>query len=1119
MRTLTSKALHLHSYSLSPTFLSHHFLLFHSNTNQEIHKKRVGISSSSHSSQSSSSSSLSYRHHDEEIRNVKVSVWWDFENCSVPVGVNVYKITHQITSALRSNGIKGPVTITAFGDVLQMSRSNLEALSSTGICLTHVPRGGKNSADRSLLVDLVYWVSQNPPPAHLFLISGDRDFANILHRLRMNNYNILLASKESAPGVLCSAASIMWPWNGLVRGDTLTGKHFNHPPDGVYGSWYGHYKGPLDDPFVDTDHPTCSQFEDSSEPGTELKTPPIPKTIVNRIRLILKSYPKGISLSDLRLELAKKKVYMDKEFFGYKKFSRFLLSMPNILRLQHPRLGEGQPLVHGIHGKSTTLVDSSQQLSAAVETTDRHDQLSDNQPLAFDVHPKPTALVDSNQQLSAGVETTDRHDQLGDNQPLAFDVHLKSPQPFESNLKSSTRLEVTNGHKDHPISIDANEKSSVTPFQSKREELSLGREEIDTCNAVVNSTLKLERDSIAEEGFLQRIWRTWFVRRSHPDLLGSTSSSFDVRKSVLEDKAAMHSEINDDKPPSKSGLLNQFVRWCQFWKTREESPAYNSGFSNQTKDSQHTDECESVTPMSRQLENLDLFLKYYFWNDLESFLNTRKALALISRSRTREQLVKELQKDGPSILKSLHANHFHRLLDMLISERKWVDECSSQTFPFKLMLPAKTKCINPSQARDSNGLHSIFLGTPQPHLQRLPEHGLEKREHTPGPVATENVNPKQPQSLAELKVWLQKFRNGTGKIEVEDFMRHFEREFNGKIDCGFYGCSTVGNLLASCSSNDDNSGKGGKDPSNMSRLEIIADCQELLAEMLKKNPGGFNMGTFKPTFLERYGYNLDHQMLGYSKLAYLLLNMPGVPGVKSGSTFILPAEKVPMDVSPEKSATGEMLGKVTNLDVAESTGRNIGPDPPAEQDSVWEELGPVSEGFFPRTALESGLDDTGLVSEMGVPGDDIEPGLHGKSNEELDKQVDFNELLPFSDEEFSDSEGENPDVDRSKGQDKHKNSDEDSSLLQILDSWYSTKDGSKDQLNVDEFADGSKSNGSKPSSSSGVGAETSLGMTNRGLKLKSRKSYSFVSEPIDDKEKLIDSILVSLKKSDSKMQS
>jgi hypothetical protein len=68
-------------------------------------------------------------------------VWWDFENCGLPAGTNVFKIAHSVTAAVRANGIKGPVTITAFGDVLQLSKANQEALSSTGINLSHIPHG------------------------------------------------------------------------------------------------------------------------------------------------------------------------------------------------------------------------------------------------------------------------------------------------------------------------------------------------------------------------------------------------------------------------------------------------------------------------------------------------------------------------------------------------------------------------------------------------------------------------------------------------------------------------------------------------------------------------------------------------------------------------------------------------------------------------------------------------------------------------------------------------------------------------------------------------------------------------------------------------------------------
>ncbi|KAK4394390.1 hypothetical protein Sango_1909800 [Sesamum angolense] len=230
-----------------------------------------------------------------------------------------------------------------------ISRTNQEALSSTGISLTHVPSGGKNSADRSLLVDLMYWVSQNPPPAHLFLISGDRDFAGTLHRLRMNNYNILLASPDSAPSVLCSAATIMWQWSSLLKGENLTGKLFNQPPDGPYNSWYGYYKAPLEDPFVVTEQSSCLQTDESCGLPPDSKPRPIPKAVMKHIRQILNSYPEGISITNLRAEIAKSTLTIDKDFYGCKKFSRFLLAMPHILKLYNGT--DGQLFARGANNK------------------------------------------------------------------------------------------------------------------------------------------------------------------------------------------------------------------------------------------------------------------------------------------------------------------------------------------------------------------------------------------------------------------------------------------------------------------------------------------------------------------------------------------------------------------------------------------------------------------------------------------------------------------------------------------------------------------------------------------------------------------------------------------------
>ncbi|KAE8671241.1 germin-like protein 5-1 [Hibiscus syriacus] len=106
--------------------------------------------------------------------SAKTSVWWDIENCQ-------------------------------------------QALSSTGIALNHVPAGVKDASDKKILVDM-FWAVDNPAPANYLLISGDRDFSNALHQLRMRRYNILLAQPMKASVPLVAAAKSVWLWMSLSAG-------------------------------------------------------------------------------------------------------------------------------------------------------------------------------------------------------------------------------------------------------------------------------------------------------------------------------------------------------------------------------------------------------------------------------------------------------------------------------------------------------------------------------------------------------------------------------------------------------------------------------------------------------------------------------------------------------------------------------------------------------------------------------------------------------------------------------------------------------------------------------------------------------------------------------------
>ncbi|KAK6924200.1 NYN domain, MARF1-type [Dillenia turbinata] len=969
-------------------------------------------SSHSHSPSSSSSSSFSSyssRKHDEEIRNVRVYVWWDFENCSLPTGTNVFKVSQSITAAIRANGIKGPIQITAFGDVLQLSRANQEALSATGIILSHIPNGGKNSADRSLLVDLMYWVSQNPPPAHLFLISGDTVFANILHRLRMNNYNVLLASPETAPSVLCSAASIMWHWGTLVRGENLTGRHFNQPPDGPYGSWYGHSKAPIEDPFLVVDQQACPKSEEIPEQASESKPRSVPKMVVKQISNILNTYPKGLSITELRAELIRSSVYVDRDFYGYKKFSRFLLSMPQVLKLR--ARADGQFLVCSATPKAPEANEPNLDMAAAPVTTPKDKDLytspdskvKDCSVNGFFTPPLPvTTPKDQNISISSESKVKDCS--------LNGSVTPAVPVTSKDQLSISPGSEVK----------DSSQNGFVTPLREPvGADLHLHSKEISAAHNEGQSASLGKPDSATKMGFFHRISRKWFAKDGG---IISTSDSFpeernpsDVSGETKHEKKTEESRVEPTDPPSIA--LNPLSKDESAKKISMSSEACSGqvnaphGFFkrfmnrcriliNGNPDSLSDQSTETVKQIDKLGQEHHLFSQDAFWSGMLSFLKTTKGSGLVSQSKTREQLAQNLKKDGPLVLRSVGKVDLLHLVELLIYEKKWVQEYSSQISPFKLVFPA-AKFSSVDHLGGSNGLSSIFLNTlPMSHSLRNPHNG----------------EVKQCQDLS-------------------------------------------------------NSGVSPVINKRKSRDEVIADCQQLVAEILKEHPKGFNLGAFRKMFLDKYGYFLELQPLGYTKLATLLQLMPGV---KVESTYILPSLETLKESRPDVNAPEKATYAGISSDSELSDASRKGDD----NDSLWEELGPVAMSNPSKT--------------------ETVPGVKKKGKEMVTKQIDFDYEPSLSDEDLTDSEGETLPLEKSEGQRKPGGNYSNSSLIQVLDSWHSRKEDSHKKDMSQNMSD-----------MFGIGNKSEARAINCGRKQGPRNTYSFVK---DDKDKPIDGILGTLKR-------
>lgn len=199
----------------------------------------------------------------------------------------------------------------------------------------------------------------------------------------------------------------------------------------------------------------------------------------------------------------------------------------------------------------------------------------------------------------------------------------------------------------------------------------------------------------------------------------------------------------------------------------------------------------------------------------------------------RQEMVQNMQQFGPSRLQSLSEKHIEHVVDLLISEKKWVVENLYQTFPFRVVGPVKSS--SSSKPFSSKALDS----------------------------------------------------NSQGQ----------NRQVGGSI-------FPVKKIISD---------------SPKDRSQILSHCQMLVNEVVKEYPGGFNIGGFKKLFLEKYGYQLEVQQLGYQKLASLLQIMPGI---KLESNHIVP------------SGYHSKYFQSENNDFSRKED---------DSDSEWEELGPIAQ--------------------------------------------------------------------------------------------------------------------------------------------------------------------------------
>jgi len=166
-----------------------------------------------------------------------VGIFWDFENCSPPSDAPGYAVVESIRKMAHKFG-----RVTLFKAYLELSENtssktlNLRSeLQSSGVTLADCPHNGrKDVADQMLMIDMVTWCLDDPTPATVILISGDRDFVYAVSAIRQRCYGVVLVvPPQGAHITLKSQANLVLEWKRdiLEKQDENSSSDFPHHSD------------------------------------------------------------------------------------------------------------------------------------------------------------------------------------------------------------------------------------------------------------------------------------------------------------------------------------------------------------------------------------------------------------------------------------------------------------------------------------------------------------------------------------------------------------------------------------------------------------------------------------------------------------------------------------------------------------------------------------------------------------------------------------------------------------------------------------------------------------------------------------------------------------------------
>eukprot|EP01113_Clastostelium_recurvatum_P022384 TRINITY_DN2669_c0_g1_i2.p1 TRINITY_DN2669_c0_g1~~TRINITY_DN2669_c0_g1_i2.p1 ORF type:complete len:922 (+),score=223.04 TRINITY_DN2669_c0_g1_i2:122-2887(+) len=144
-----------------------------------------------------------------------VTVFWDIENCGVPRNVRGTTVVSAIRKLSLRHGLLR--NISAVGNLKSIKEELRIELQGSAVLMHDVPSGKPSAADIAILVELLKLVCDSKPPHKIILISGDRDFSNVLNVLVFRGYEVILIHLPQVSDILKSAATQSIEWNAFLQ--------------------------------------------------------------------------------------------------------------------------------------------------------------------------------------------------------------------------------------------------------------------------------------------------------------------------------------------------------------------------------------------------------------------------------------------------------------------------------------------------------------------------------------------------------------------------------------------------------------------------------------------------------------------------------------------------------------------------------------------------------------------------------------------------------------------------------------------------------------------------------------------------------------------------------------